>query len=490
MLDRRDLLQACTGSAVAAIGASRSTTIASADSSVQATELVENVSATYNSADQHIDYEFGYDIPSNVTQITISYETDPFPNSSVVETSNLTKRDDGTYRWDGGNAPSARVRQEIDSDTLTDGAFAQYAATDGALGLLIDSQLTWRYQDSAPSFNQVRSVDGEGVIGTAFVYFGSHERYDQTVADTDHTLVVPTPVSTTVPTDEILSAYAMGERTLPKRLSVDEITTVVLPSSRWRDTQGARTVGNDIILGEDAVDVDSIGAFPPHEYIHATTGVFGTDEMYWLTEGIAQYWGYLLSLNSEFGTFNDFQSALTTTEYADAVLSNPEQMRSTEADYQKGAHILAALDVRIRQQTDNATLADVFRVADVDLSTLSGFRDAVSEVGNSVLAEWVDEYVQTEALPSLSEERSDYALNDVPFTPTPTPTPTPTATQTPSPTPMPTPTPTETATRSPSEMSEDSPTASPTVSQPGFGVLTTLGVVGAGILAYLLDNRP
>ena len=139
----------------------------------------------------------------------------------------------------------------------------------------------------------------------------------------------------------------------------------------------------------------------------------------WLQEGTAQYYGALLSLNAGIGTFEEFRTAMRAPSYQESgvVLTDRSTWDGRNADYDKGAHVLAALDAEIRRRTDGTrTLRDVFALRFSDrydrFHTHDGFRQAAIDVTEDPsVGRWLDRYVTTDAVPPIPADPSLYVMD-------------------------------------------------------------------------------
>jgi hypothetical protein len=198
----------------------------------------------------------------------------------------------------------------------------------------------------------------------------------------------------------------------------DRITVFVLPvSDEGTANVDAATVDTAFWVGESGLSLTDTGAVFAHEYVHTRLSTVGTGDATWLTEASAEYYGHLFALNDGVGDYESFRAELRANEYAperqSATLTDPETWRGTTAHYDKGAHVLAALDAEIRRRTDGErTLRDVFAGRTESFTDYRAFREAVIEVaGDESLGPWLDRYVTTDALPPLPENPRYYVAD-------------------------------------------------------------------------------
>jgi hypothetical protein len=150
-----------------------------------------------------------------------------------------------------------------------------------------------------------------------------------------------------------------------------------------------------------------------HEYVHSRLGEVGNGSAAWLTEATAEYYGYLSTLNAGGTSYEAFYGATTAERFAPnrtaVVLADRESWRGTLGDYEKGAHVLAALDAEIRDRTGGErTLYDVF-VTTRTFDDYDAFRAQVVETtGDDAIGPWLDRYVTTDALPPLPDDPARY----------------------------------------------------------------------------------
>jgi hypothetical protein len=101
-----------------------------------------------------------------------------------------------------------------------------------------------------------------------------------------------------------------------------------------------------------------------------------------------------------------------------AVLGKPSTWGDRDVDYEKGAHVLAALDAQIRDRTNGTrTLQNVLDPdSGAEYARVTSYADlrerVVTVSGDEELGEWLDRYVLTEALPAFPESSSWYVLNE------------------------------------------------------------------------------
>ena len=398
-----------------------------------ASEIHEDGVVHYDETAEVFVIEYTYSVPSAVDSLTIEFGVLEAPIVRVTDTQNLERVDETTFEWDGRGTPRIELEHEVGGETFTDGYYG-YVTEDAAFTGMPTSSIAYYSRDAPHDRTSSYSFDGTGHVGNGFVYAGEYEKRSRTVDGRTIEVVVVDEVSQPIDSEGVLDIYAAGERYLDSRFDRERVTLFVLPSERRGNRPGGQVASGSIWIDEAKMGIDTIDNTPAHEYGHVLFGVFGTDDMYWLKEASAQYYGFLLSLNADIGTFEEFHETASTDRYSDAVLADANEMRRSSADYHKGAHVLAALDAAIRERSNGRnTLLDVILTDEHDVSTYDGFRAAVVDAStDSSMAGWVDTYVRTEATPEIPAQRRYYTLGDRPpeSIPTATPTPTPAPTET------------------------------------------------------------
>jgi hypothetical protein len=159
-----------------------------------------------------------------------------------------------------------------------------------------------------------------------------------------------------------------------------------------------------------------------HEVIHARLGRFEGERVRWFTEASATYFQLLTALNRGQGDFSSFLAAVRVAaaeDVASLVLAERSTWPAPTGAYRKGPHVLAALDAKLRAETDGRhSLRDVLRgrygpnATGARFDTYAGFRSAVvAETGVASLGPWLDRYVRTDALPEVPADPHRFVMN-------------------------------------------------------------------------------
>jgi hypothetical protein len=143
-----------------------------------------------------------------------------------------------------------------------------------------------------------------------------------------------------------------------------------------------------------------------HEYRHMHQSYRTTDEMRWLNEGSADYYAAAITLRQGRISYARYRTRITTERHENASLTGPETWTSPSVPYDKGARVVAALDVRIQRETAwQRSFADVLRVLAMQDRpiTVAMFTEAVSTVAGEDLDSFVTRAL-TGSAPEVPDE--------------------------------------------------------------------------------------
>ncbi|MFB6131028.1 MAG: hypothetical protein ABEJ28_09435 [Salinigranum sp.] len=144
-----------------------------------------------------------------------------------------------------------------------------------------------------------------------------------------------------------------------------------------------------------------------HEYVHTRQEFRTTSETRWLIEGIAEYYGALLSWKQGHISEADARNYLQTQDDSDANLTDPSSWTGGNAAYTKGRRVVAALDGQIRRVTGgNANFQTVFRRLNARSGKLSygDFKGLLATVADSDVVAWLDKYVASSDVPDIPKD--------------------------------------------------------------------------------------
>lgn len=450
-----------------------------------------------------------YRLPDRVQKLTAR-----FPaldgSATLVDSRGFRRVDDAEFEWTDEPRPRVQFRVPADDRRVV-------AGEGWAMAVRPDVAVSYSFRGDDPGFRSTYDVAGEGYAADPLAYLGAYRTSTVSASGERTTFVVADAAD-----DPAVDPARQFLRVAPERFDLgvrrDQTTAFVLPdrASESRRRLAGATAENSFWVGPNGVEMRRTDTAFSHEYVHTRLGVAGEGSAAWLTEGSAEYFGHAFALNAGAGDYEEFRRGVVAERYASGdravTLADRSTWRGTLADYEKGAHVLAALDAEIRDRTDGEyTLADVFAAAAGEpFDDHLDFVRTVRRVTGERFGPWLDRYVRGDDLPpapddpttfvygadldpdadgetSAAERRAGtnpFVANSATVTPTATfsPTPTPTATPSPSPSPVPTPTPTPAA-----DGSTTPETAPSTGLSSGFGVTSALAALAA--LALVARRR-
>lgn len=309
----------------------------------------------------------------------------------VVETTNVESTD-RAYEW-RGERPGAVVYRVPINWTYTGNRRSSWT--------LVGHRSPTVQVDGPATLRETVRVAGEGYVGNTTVLLGAHDVVDRRVAGDRIRVVVPAGVEGRLPPEEAATALANAARSL-SIAGRDQVTHVFLTPEILIGATQLEQPGFALDDNTLLIDVDSEFDVWTHEYVHARQEFPDSPErLRWLTEGSAEYYGWLLSIEQGYDDWAPLQSVFTRGRDDDSVLAAPDTWRG-ETEYTKGALVLGVLDRDIRRATDGEhTLEDVLRRVNRDPDpTLETFFEAVREVGGPAVADTARRYVTTAAWPS------------------------------------------------------------------------------------------
>jgi hypothetical protein len=277
-----------------------------------------------------------------------------------------------------------------------------------------------RGSGARPTFAREWTVRGPGAIGGTTAFLGEHREHRRTVDGQTIRLVVPAAANLTEEPAALLSSLGGAADALRVGGRDEEVFFVAAP--RDGVSWGVRgvTVGDadSWVLADLPLDVP--GNPWLHEYVHTRQEYVPTNETRWFTEGSAQYYGALLTLQQGRIGFDSFAGQLekgTDSPDAGAVLATPSTW-TRRAPYTKGSLVAGELDRRIRLATGGGrSLTVVFRLMNrrggpVDADAFAGI---LGSVGNESVPRIADRYAGTSAAPEMwDRERQRAAFGPLP----------------------------------------------------------------------------
>jgi len=394
-----------------------------------------------------------YEIPDAVSRLAFWIER---PDVSVLAADGFERSGVGRYTWQGsvdgpafewdgeGNRATVVLRQSLDDDgPATYGAGAE----DWALLLRPRTHTRWRYRGPEPVIDREAAVRGVGVAGKQFAVLGEHEIVARSVeagARTDRPsdrrsgrpaernpsadvgpvqetvrLVIPEAADLVADRSEVLDALTAASERLDIGGRSPVVTVFVAP------TEGVTWAHRGLSLGPDARVNDVAPLSAPtniwvHEYVHTRQDRAATAPgTQWLLEATAEYYAVTQAFERgavEYETYRQVLERGSEGQPGGAILADPETW-AEDAQYRKGALVVAALDRRIRAATGGeATVQAVLRAwngADPGTFDAAAFADAVEAAGGPAARAAAIAYTQTPTTPTCWSAAAHAAIFDL-----------------------------------------------------------------------------
>jgi PGF-CTERM protein len=365
-----------------------------------------------------------YELPSSVVEFSADTEYLDLDTVTLSASPGFDQQRDDSFEWDGDTTePTLSFR--IDAPSRFSSSQFNVEADDWAFVSLPTVAVSWRYRGAEPVFRSESETANGGAASSGTALDGTANTSSRTIQGVNFTLVSSPDTTPAATVDEYASLYAVGLREL-EGIEREELKTFLV-STDDVDTDalaaGAARGDSFWVQGQYA-GIDYVRNTPAHEFVHTRMGSFGDESSRWLTEASAEYYGYVLTLNTARGTWSEFREALRVrdTQYREATLTDPSTWSEDtfqRTPYRKGALVLAALDAEIANRTGGVrSLQDVFayRFDEDDqygyLETYENFSAAVVAVTNDPsMRDWLDTYVAGSGVPSLPSDPDPFALN-------------------------------------------------------------------------------
>lgn len=229
---------------------------------------------------------------------------------------------------------------------------------------LADPAADWAYlpRSSVPSvLKRVADRPGSGAVAVGpWVLVGDLQTATERIGATTLHVVAPVgmdldPARKASFLDLFLSPYTFNAD------SGEQVTLVAAPSTL---PSSGRTYGTTAYVATDAFWDGIAGSVWIHEYVHAREDVELGPGMAWFDEASATYLSYRVMEEQYDGvTDADVRNRLASSDaYPETSLADRSSWNGTEANYDRGARLLYAVDAEIRSGSDHEhTLVDVFR---------------------------------------------------------------------------------------------------------------------------------
>lgn len=365
--------------------------------------------------------------PSSEGTVYLTVEHDLHPNISGVNltvpdyvsddsTSGFVQQGPHQWNWDGTtNEPWIKFLINV-SRTET----GNYQFVDTGSWAVVDIppvNTSWRYSGSnieLESIYEVGKSDGITSPDGSLAYLGPHKVEKFKTGDQLFRLCIPQAASLTAALKDIQDSLGHVSRNLKVKSLNDEIIAIGAPSDVDWGWGGLQT-GSNGFWAVDSARVSSPNNTWIHEYIHTRQDWARHNSTEWLIEGTTNYYAALYTFYQGRISFDSFHQHVATDRDEHSRLVDPSAWTSSNAHYTKGRRVNAALDGKIREETDGQnTFEDVFyRMNEIEGQlTHSTFEQIIIDIGGSDLKDWLDRYVVGSQQPKVSDKKSLYTPSE------------------------------------------------------------------------------
>jgi len=371
-----------------------------------------------------VQVELTFDVPTQVTALVVTLPDE----ATVTDTSGFAETSEG-YEWRGDGEPALTYTLDANRSQAAEGPLTgdgQYSFVDAGPWALLrkpgfGARWEWR---GTPEVTLERSVTtaGSGAVGDTMVYLGPHEEHVRVAHDQRFRLIVPTAADLSVSPEAILGSFANASAELRVGDRDPEVFAVAAPTGSVGWTARGLQTGDADFWVRDREPLATPENVWLHEYVH-TRQAFSRDvssSARWLTEGMANYYAAVLTLERGQIGFESFSRELELgqeSRYDRSILAAPDTW-ARYTDYEKGALVAGELDRRIRLATGRVnSLGNVWAQLNsaedpVDQATL---RDAIRTTTNESVATGLADLVTTRTVPPMwSREQHRAAFGPTP----------------------------------------------------------------------------
>ena len=389
-----------------------STSIANASAAQSSDPIVEHVEYDLLPAQPDtVEARITYEIPDTVGELSFRIVSGQY---EVVGLDGFT-RSDGTFEWDGNDGGgTVTIRHAVSESFRAEGPDQRFVGgtADWAIVARPQTSTTWNYRFENPGLDYRLTTAGEGYAGKRFAFLGSHATRSRTVSGEVITLVVPDAADPVSPPADILDSVAYASDRLRFGNRNEEVVLIAAPTGEVDWGPPGLAVGADARIAADQ-RVDANVNVWVHEYVHTRQyrdadtldGDAVADDAHWLIEGSADYYAALMSLEEgriDYATFQDVLERGTTQPATDAVLADRSTWTDTDAEYEKGALVVGAIDRELRAASNgSATFQSIMQDWN-EAATFSGddLEAAAAAYGDDTVREFVRTHTRTDATPS------------------------------------------------------------------------------------------
>jgi len=353
-----------------------------------------------------------YEIPDNVGSLRFGIVRGQY---ELVGMDGFEENGSGVFVWDEtGDGGSVTIRHDAAESFRQEGEDEQYVGGTGDWAIVTRPQTRteWSYRWDNPGLEYELAATTEGYAGKRFAFLGPYETVTETVSGEQLTLVVPDAADPASDPAEIVDSIAYASDRLRFGNRNEEAVTIVAPTGEVDWGPPGLAVGADARVVADA-RVDARINVWVHEYVHTrqyrdaqvAEGDAVADDAHWVIEGSADYYAALLSLEQGRIDFQAFHSVLergTDAEYDDVVLADRSTWANNDAEYEKGALVVGAIDRELRESSDGSTTFQAVMQDWNDAETFTGgdLEDSAAEYGDEGLREFVETHTRTTAAPA------------------------------------------------------------------------------------------
>jgi hypothetical protein len=291
-------------------------------------------------------------------------EFDITPSSAVEVTAmdGFSKEGDN-FAWDGRTAqPTLVYVIPASVATVLTATYSDISRN------YIETNLSARYYGDPVDFTKETVIAGKGTTHSFSIALWDRA-YSATSADGTDISVVAPPVtgggSVAIFNSELQQLrdeYVVIDEFFQFDRGDDQLVVFVRPNdSAGLEANVVGSAGSSGIIQLEpsaTTDVEVLA----HEFTHTQQDFQTTQELNWFVEGSAQYLGQYYAYHTTDQSFQEFYDRISVSdEYATTDLRSLTNA-SEQADYDKGGHVAAGLDVEIRSRSDGTARLDAMLI--------------------------------------------------------------------------------------------------------------------------------
>ncbi len=371
--------------------------------------ITQELSAVLNpDSEGTVRFRTWYRLPNCVTSLTLTY-----PHYlSVSDQNGFTTSGSQQCSWDE-HTRSPWMEFWLDVNQSNGSGYEFYDAGNWALLSYPQMSVSWTSQGNSPELTNVYDVGKDGISSSDgnIVYLGPYNTQHFEAGGQQFRLAIPADASLRVSATKILSSLGHAAENLNVGNVDDDVVIVAAPSTVNWGWGGLQSGANGFWVVDSALVADANNIWV-HEYVHTRQGWHRDDSTRWLIEGTTEFYAAYLTYLDGHISFSQFYNHLTTDQHCNSVLVDPGQWTSPSAHYTKGRRVTAALDAKIRQETDGAkSFMDVFRKmnqASVPM-THQRLEQLITAVVGHSLSDWLAKYVASSSVPEVPDDEQLFA---------------------------------------------------------------------------------